>query len=70
MFTTSRAEQVCLSYDKQSGESASNGIESYLTNWVFSRKKDVCVAVMYNNVTIAADEAINAVACEIYKNAK
>ena len=42
----------------------------FLTSWVFSRKKDMCVAVMYNNVTEAADEAMNEIACEIYKNAK
>ena len=42
----------------------------FLTGWVFSRKKDMCVAVMYNNVTEAADEAMNEIACEIYKNAK
>ena len=42
----------------------------FLTSWVFSRRKGICVAVMYNNVTEAADEAMNEVACEIYKNAK
>ncbi|MCR4804650.1 MAG: GNAT family N-acetyltransferase [Clostridia bacterium] len=42
----------------------------FLTNWVFSRKRDMCVAVMYNNVTDAADEAMDDIACEIYKNAK
>ena len=42
----------------------------FLTSWVFSRKKDICVAIMYNNVTEAADEAMNNIACEIYKNAK
>ena len=42
----------------------------FLTSWVFSRKKEICVAVMYNNVTEAADEAMNDIACEIYKNAK
>ena len=42
----------------------------FLTSWVFSRKKDICVAVMYNNVTEAADEAMESIACEIYKNAK
>ena len=42
----------------------------FLTSWTFSRKKAVCVAVMYNNVTAAADEAMNDIACEIYKNAK
>ena len=42
----------------------------FLTSWVFSRKKDMCVAVMYNNVTEAADEAMNDIACEICKNAK
>ena len=42
----------------------------FLTSWVFSRKKDICVAVMYNNVTDAADEAMNEIAFEIYKNAK
>ena len=41
----------------------------FLTSWVFSRKKDICVAVMYNNVTEAADEGMNDIACEIYKNA-
>ena len=41
----------------------------FLTSWVFSRKKDICVAIMYNNVTEAADEAMNNIACEIYKNA-
>ena len=42
----------------------------FLTSWVFSRKKDICVAVMYNNVTEAADKAMDDIACEIYKNAK
>ena len=42
----------------------------FLTSWVFSRKKDICVAVMYNNVTDAADEAMNDISCEIYKNVK
>ena len=42
----------------------------FLTSWVFSRKKNICVAVMYNNVTEAADEEMNKLACEIYKNAK
>ena len=42
----------------------------FLTSWVFSRKKDICVALMYNNVTEAADEAMNNIACEIFKNAK
>ena len=42
----------------------------FLTSWVFSRKKDICVAIMYNNVTEAADEAMNDISCEIYKNAK
>ena len=42
----------------------------FLTSWTFSRKKAVCVAVMYNNVTAAADEGMNDIACEIYKNAK
>ena len=42
----------------------------FLTNWVFSLKKDICVAVMYNNDTEAADKAIDDIACEIYKTAK
>ena len=42
----------------------------FLTNWVFSRKKEICVAIMYNNVTEAADEAMDNIACEIYKSAK
>lgn len=42
----------------------------FLTSWVFSRKKDICVAVMYNNVTEAADKAMDDIACEIYRNTK
>ena len=42
----------------------------FLTNWVFSRKKDICVAIMYNNVTEAADEAMDNISCEIFKNMK
>ena len=42
----------------------------FLTHWAFSLKKDICVCVMYNNVTEAADEAMNDIACDIYKNAK
>ena len=42
----------------------------FLTSCVFSRKKDICVAVMYNNVTEAADKAMDDIACEIYRNAK
>ena len=42
----------------------------FLTSWVFSRKKDICVTIMYNNVTEAADETMNDIACEIYKNAE
>ena len=42
----------------------------FLTNWVFSRKKGICVAVMYNNVTEAADIAMDDIACKIYKSAK
>ena len=44
--------------------------EGFLTNWVFSRKKDICVAVMYNNTSEAAVKAMEDIACEIYKNAK
>ena len=51
---------------------AGHGGENWgvLTNWVFSRKKEICVAIMYNNVTEAADEAMDNIACEIYKSAK
>ena len=42
----------------------------FLTNWVFSRKKDICVAIMYNNVTEAADEEMDNISCEIFKNMK
>ena len=51
---------------------AGHGGENYgfLTDWVFSRTEDLCVAVMYNNVTDAAAEAMVDIACEIYKNAK
>ena len=54
--------------DSVAGHSGENW--GFLTSWVFSRKKDICVAVMYNNVTKAADEAMEDIACEIYKNAK
>ncbi len=42
----------------------------FLTGWVFSRRKDICVAIMHNNETKAARKAMNDIACEIYKNAK
>ena len=54
--------------DSVAGHSGENW--GFLTSWTFSRKKDICVAVMYNNVTAAADEAMENIACEIYKNAK
>jgi len=54
--------------DSVAGHSGENW--GFLTSWVFSRKKDICVAVMYNNVTEAADEALEDIACEIYRNAK
>ena len=54
--------------DSVAGHDGEN--QGFLTSWVFSRKKEICVAVMYNNVTEAADEAMNEIACEIYKNAK
>ena len=43
---------------------------AFLTSWVFSRKEEICVAMMYTNVTKAAGEAMDDVACEIYRNAK
>ncbi len=54
--------------DSVAGHSGENW--GFLTSWVFSRKKDICVAVMYNNVTEAANEAMNEIACELYRNAK
>ncbi len=54
--------------DSVAGHSGENW--GFLTSWVFSRKKDLCVALMYNNVTEAADEALEDIACEVYKNAK
>ncbi len=42
----------------------------FLTSRVFSRRKDLCVAIMYNSVTEAAGKAMNDIACEICKNAK
>ena len=54
--------------DSVAGHSGENW--GFLTSWVFSRKKEICVAVMYNNVTEAADEALDDIACEIYRNAK
>ena len=53
--------------DSVAGHGGEN--RGFLTHWVFSRRKEMCVAVMYNNVTDAADEAMNEIACEIYKNA-
>ena len=44
--------------------------EGFLTSWVFSLKKDVCVAVMYNNATNAADEALGSLTGELFENAK
>ncbi|MBQ7183350.1 MAG: beta-lactamase family protein, partial [Clostridia bacterium] len=54
--------------DSVAGHSGEN--RGFLTSWVFSRRKNICVAVMYNNVTRAADEAMDDIACEIYRNAK
>lgn len=54
--------------DSVAGHSGENW--GFLTSWVFSRKKDICVAVMYNNVTESADKAMDDIACEIYRNAK
>ena len=54
--------------DSVAGHSGENW--GFLTSWVFSRKKDVCVAIMYNNATAAADEALEDIACKIYKKAK
>lgn len=54
--------------DSVAGHNGEN--RGFLTSWVFSRKKDICVAVMYNNVTEAADIAMDYVACKIFKNAK
>ena len=41
----------------------------FLTSWVFSRRKDICVAVMYNSVTLAAYKAMDEISCEIFRNA-
>ena len=54
--------------DSVAGHSGENW--GFLTSWVFSRKKEICVAVMYNNVTEAADRAMDDIACGIYRNAK
>ena len=54
--------------DSVAGHSGSN--EGFLTSLVFSLKKDVCAAVMYNNATKAASKAMENITCEIYKNAK
>ncbi len=42
----------------------------FLTSWIFSRKKDICVAVMYNNATVPASNAVADAARGIYENAK
>ncbi|MBO4360528.1 MAG: GNAT family N-acetyltransferase [Eubacteriaceae bacterium] len=39
----------------------------FLTSWVFSLTKDLCVTVMYNNVTEAADEGMDDISCGIFK---
>ncbi len=54
--------------DRVAGHGGENW--GFLTSWVFSRTKDVCVAVMYNNVTDVAEEGMDDVACEVFKNAK
>ena len=54
--------------DSVAGHSGENW--GFLTSWVFSRKKEICVAVMYNNVTEAADIAMDDLACELFKKAK
>ena len=54
--------------DSVAGHSGENW--GFLTSWVFSRKKDCCVAVMCNNDTDAAYEAMDNIACEIYRKAK
>ena len=70
-------DDYCLCLDVWESEARKDSVAGhtgenwgFLTSWVFSRKKDICVAVMYNNVTEAADKAMDDIACEIYKNAK
>ena len=54
--------------DSVAGHGGEN--RGFLTSWVFSRKEGICVAVMYNNVTEAADVGMDDIACEIFKKAK
>ena len=44
--------------------------EGFLTNWRFSLKNEICVALMYNNATVAASKAMEKIAGEIFNNAK
>ena len=54
--------------DSVAGHSGEN--RDFLTSRVFSRRKGICAAVMYSNVTEAADEAMDDIACEICRNAQ
>ena len=54
--------------DSAAGHGGEN--RGFLTSWVFSRTKDVCVAVMHNNDRAAADEALTGLAADLFKKAK
>ena len=42
----------------------------FLTDWVFSRTEDLCIAVMINQDADAADERMIHLAVELYNKAK
>ncbi len=44
--------------------------EGFLTDWVFSRTEDLCIAVMINQSADAADERMVDLAIELYNRAK
>ena len=44
--------------------------EGFLTNWKFSLKKDICIAMMYNNATVPAYNALEDTAAKILSCAK
>ncbi len=44
--------------------------EGFLTNWIFSRTEDLSVAVMYNRSAVAADERLDCIGIELFKNAR
>ncbi|MBR6006320.1 MAG: beta-lactamase family protein, partial [Clostridia bacterium] len=61
---------LCVRFFDEDAVGHSGWNEGFLTNWVFSLKKAVCVAAMYNNATNASCKALAGLTEEIFKNAK